>query len=250
MQDFVVPYLLRVFLRWIARYKDRRSNYTEDERLRDIPNTKKLTQKDLEEVHKNPEFDVSTRYVYFSITMTIAMTFSSTVFCMYPCACACFGLKYMNDKYLMLNFHPKTSSFDERLHISNYIVYVYASAFTHLAIAIYAFGNFNMQMKDVLQLDGTNSRIFFWVYVGILTFMTMVRCGVVCKDLVEKITFELTRLMSEDTDKNPHKAPCNNIFAEINVRGLGGYYKRYMDELAYAQKYDLGLKDKSEKEEN
>lgn len=145
--NMLVTYGIDVFPKWYMLKRDKNSTVPWDG-----INTRKKTQIELEELYRCPKFDVNTRYIYFFITLLICMLFSGFTSSLYPAACLIFGIGLLNDKYLLLNFHPKSGSFDEFFHMSVFAAYVPMAGLMHAVVCIISFYLFNLQMKSLLEV--------------------------------------------------------------------------------------------------
>lgn len=116
VNNILLTYALDVIPKCCSRRKDKREDYDEEDAKLNIPNTQQENQLALEEVHTGSKFDATTRYVYLYITLTCCMMFAGTSFVLWPTAAVIYFLTYLSDKYLLLNYHPRSNTTNEELH--------------------------------------------------------------------------------------------------------------------------------------
>lgn len=233
VNNIIITYLLAVFPKWIVQRRDKRDDYTEEEKKKDIPNTKCTMQHELEEVYAAPDFDVTTRYVYFYITLLCCMLLSSTTPCLYPCAAIIYGITYFSDKYLLLNFHEKTKSFNDVFHVYGFLLYVPFAAICHLVGSIYSFYMFNYQMQNILNVSEEERWGGFqgWVHIGmVFVYYSAINCCrcLTCLKFMQK---EISHAVNQVKDPDQERIQANNYLHEIPIKFTQQYYQRMNETL-------------------
>lgn len=153
VNNILLTYGLDVFPKWCARRRDKREDYDEEDARLNIPNTKQESQPELEEVHTGSKFDSTTRYVYLYITLTCCMMFAGTSFILWPTAALIYFLVYLSDKYLLLNFHPKSNTSNEELHMYAWFRYYNLTIILYITISIWSFWVFNAEVMPLYGLE-------------------------------------------------------------------------------------------------
>lgn len=77
--------------------------------------TRRRTQHDLNEFYSGEEFNISQSYSLVHLVTWVCLTFSSTMPAFYPLGFLFFFAKYWFDKYLVLNYHRKPTTYNEQL---------------------------------------------------------------------------------------------------------------------------------------
>jgi hypothetical protein len=131
-------------------------------------------------MHTGSKFDSTTRYVYLYITLSCCMMFAGTSFILWPVAAVIYFLTYLSDKYLLLNFHPKSNTSNEEQHIYYWYKYYNITIVLYLIVSIWSFYVFNLEMMPLYGMDGekgstTWDRIPGLAHVIVLTIVVLAR---------------------------------------------------------------------------
>ena len=153
VNNILLTYGLDVFPKWCARRKDKREDYDDEDARLNIPNTKKESQPELQKVHTGSKFDSTTRYVYLYITLTCCMMFAGTSYILWPVAAVIYFLVYLSDKYLLLNFHPKSNTSNEELHMYAWNKYYNGTIILYCIISPWSFYVFNLEIMPLYGLE-------------------------------------------------------------------------------------------------
>jgi len=162
LNNILLTYGLEVFPKWCTRRKDKREDYDEEDARLNIPNTKQESQPELEEVHTGSKFDSTTRYVYLYITLTCCMMFAGTSYILWPTAALIYFLVYLSDKYLLLNFHPKSNTSNEELHMYAWLKYYNLTIVLYITVSIWSFYVFNEEIMPLYELEAGVKNSTIW----------------------------------------------------------------------------------------
>lgn len=77
------------------------------------------------------------------ITLCCCFLMSGTTFFLYPTACIIFGLTYLSDKFLLLKYHQKSKTFNDKYHMATFYKYVVLAALCHIFGSVWGFYKYN-----------------------------------------------------------------------------------------------------------
>jgi hypothetical protein len=258
LNNIVLTYGLDVIPKWCARSKDKREDYDDEDARLNIPNTKQESQPELEELHTGSKFDATTRYVYLYITLLCCMMFAGTSYILWPTAALIYFLVYLSDKYLLLNFHPKTSTTNEELHMHAWLKYYNITIILYIIVSVLSFRVFNAEImplygradSDAVGSGAKNTTVWDrWPGLAhgcFMAFGVLVRNSVECCFFICQVKDQVHELLGNSSEM-AHVA-SNSYLREIPLKQIRAYYMRLLDSIKFAKASYASARDKDTNE--
>jgi len=163
------------------------------------------------------------------------MIFVGHVHALFPTAALIFGLTYVSDKYLLLNYHQISKFFEDKYHMDSYRIYIPAAAALYIGGSIWQFAVFNRQMQFYHKGASATWSYGTLYYILLVILISARNCFECCYCLKQS----LPKLLRKEVQPLEH-IPCAQYLREIPIRKLKGYYLRLLKQV----KHHSNIKDK------
>jgi len=88
--------------------------------------------------------------------------FAGTSYILWPTAALIYFLVYLSDKYLLLNFHPKSNTSNEELHMYAWLKYYNLTIVLYITVSIWSFYVFNEEIMPLYELEAGVKNSTIW----------------------------------------------------------------------------------------
>ena len=179
------------------------------------------------------------------------MMFAGTSPVLWPTASLIYFLVYLSDKYLLLNFHPRSNSSNEELHMYGFEKYYNATIVLYCVCSVWSFQVFNQEVMPLFGLgnkkndtmwDKTPGAAHLAILVAVLVTRNTFQCCLCCAEIRD----QLHELLG-NTSEIAHVA-SNSYLREIPLKHIRGYFIRLLDQLKFAKASYAQTRDKETNE--
>jgi hypothetical protein len=180
------------------------------------------------------------------------MMFAGTSYILWPVASVIYFLTYLSDKYLLLNFHPKTNTTNEEQHMYAWLKYYHGTLILYCIVSPYSFYVFNLEMMPLYGLESQVKNSTVWDYIPGLAHGIFLGVVVLARNTLEGI-FLFCRLKDElhellgNTSEISH-IDSNSYLREIPLKHIREYYMRLLDSIKFAKASYASTRDKDTNE--
>lgn len=167
------------------------------------------------------------------------MTYSGTVFGVYPIMLIALFLVYYNDKFMLLNFHQRSKQFDEIYHMNGFIIFVPTAMIFHIFGSYRQFKAWHQQMLPFYEkgeIESSLPTVHLTFYILIIWFFIVFhffKCfQSICNNKTNSVDIKKEIMNIKETVFVESK----DYLREIPIKCLREYYLHILKQIDYIKK--------------